>query len=491
MALVLTARSEEQEGLQKFFDSDHPEFLAIFGRRRVGKTFLIKRFFEKKNCIFFTATGVQKGEMADQISRFVKEIARTFYQGTELKEPDNWFKTFDMLNEAIEKFVPKNKKIVLFFDEFPWMVTHRSKLLTVVEYFWNQHWSNNPKIKLIVCGSSASWIIRKIINNKGGLHNRITRKMQLSPFNLKESKAFLQAKGVKLNNQQVLQLYMVTGGVPYYLSLAEKGFTATQIIEQIAFQRNSLLFQEFDNLFSSLFEDEEAYVELLRIIANHRYGIEQEAIIKLSKHSSRGGRASEKLKELEDTGFIASFVPHFNKKRGIYYRVVDEYTLFYLKWIEPVKNNLQKFSLEAGYWENEQATPAWASWAGYTFEAVCYKHLSQIRKKLKINPAAIASTWRYQPKPATKEDGAQIDLLFDRSDKAITLCEIKYTDTPFAINKDYAKKLINKQDIFIKRTKTQKQIFFSLITSNGMRDNLYSDDIINGVVTLDDLFNDD
>lgn len=486
--LKLTGRVQEQETLKKLHNSDSPEFLAIFGRRRIGKTFLIKQYFENKKCTFLPITGIQNGEIGDQIDRFMVEVGKVFFQGAELKVPDDWFKVFDVLNDAIEKFVPANQKVVLFFDEFPWMVTHKSKLLTVIEYFWNQYWSNNPKIKLIVCGSSASWIIKKIINNKGGLHNRITRKIQLQPFTLKESKEFLAAKSIRLNNKQVLQLYMMTGGVPYYLSLAEKGLSATQIIEQIAFQPDSLLLKEFDNLFSSLFINAESYIELLRVIAKNRYGIGQEELISAAKLTSRGGRATDKLKELEDTGFITSFVPHFHKKRGLYYRVIDEYTLFYLRWIEPVKANLQKFSLQPGYWESEQATPAWNSWAGYAFEAVCYKHIGQVRKKLKLRPNAIASTWRYQAKPNSSESGAQIDLLFDRSDKVITLCEIKFSENPFAINKDYAKKIMNKCDVFMRRTKTQKQVFMTLITASGLKENLYSEDLVDGVVVLDDLF---
>lgn len=491
MGLKLTGRAEEQAILQTFFDSDRPEFLAIYGRRRVGKTYLIKRFFEKKSCFFFSVTGIQHGEITDQINRFLIEIASVFYQGAELKKQTNWFDALNMLDKAIKQFVPKDKKVVLFFDEFPWMVTHRSKLLTEVEYYWNQYWSNDPRIKLIICGSSASWIVKKIINNKGGLHNRITYKIQLFPFNLKESKSFLSAQGIKLNNKQVTQLYMVTGGIPYYLSLTKKGLSAVQLIEYLAFSKNSILFKEFDNLFSSLFEDAEPYVELLRIIAKHRYGIDQEKLIKTSKHASRGGRASEKLTELEEAGFIISFVPHFHKKRGIYYRVIDEYTLFYLKWIEPVRKNLQKMSLETGHWEKENDSAAWSSWAGYAFEAICYKHLSQIRNKLKIGPGAIASTWRYVPKTKSQENSAQIDLLFDRNDDSITLCEIKYSEKPFIIDKQYAKNLLNKKETFISKTKTKKQIFITLIASSGIRENLYVDDLVDGVVTLDDLFQDE
>lgn len=485
--MKLIGRKEEKEILHEFFNSNRPELLAIFGRRRIGKTYLIKNFFEEKNCFFFTTTGIQNGTLPTQISRFIKEIGSVFYKGTAIKECKNWFETFDALTAAIEKFVAKDQKVVIFFDEFPWMATHRSGLLQALDHFWNQYWSHNKCIKLIICGSSASWIINKLINNKGGLHNRITRKIQLLPFSLKETKKFLATEGIKLNHKQIMQIYMVTGGIPYYLLAINKGLSATQIIEQLAFQKNSILFKEFDNLFSSLFTDSESYIELLRIIAHNRYGIGQEDLIQQSP-LSRGGRVAKKIKELEETGFIISFTPQFHKKRGIYYRVIDEYTLFYLDWIEPIRNTLQKNSLEKGYWEGKQNSAPWHHWSGYAFESICYKHISQIRKKLNINPTAIANSWRYQPRLRSNVSGAQVDLLFDRDDDAITLCEIKNTADPFIIDKQYFEKINRKISVFKQKTRTKKQIFFAIISSTSIQKTIYSEELINGIVTLDDLF---
>lgn len=488
MRIQIIGRQAEQKTLQSIYDSQRPEFLAIYGRRRVGKTFLVKQFYGNKKSRFFSVTGIQKGALLQQIQRFTIEIGRVFNNGLPLKPQKNWFDTFDLLVDAINKNVQRNEKIILFFDEFPWLVTPRSNLLNVLEYFWNQYWSHDPRIKLIICGSSASWILKKIVNNKGGLHNRITYKLRLPPFSLKESKDFLVSQSIKLNNKQIAQLYMVTGGIPYYLAAAQKGLSITQLIEQLAFQQNSILFTEFDNLLSSLFKEAASYNELLRLIAGHRYGIEQDEISKKSPYSS-GGRLVDKLNGLEDAGFIEKFVPHLHKQRGIYYKVIDEYTLFYLRWIEPVRNTLQKHSLESGYWESQYNSPAWSSWAGYAFEAICYKHISQIRKKLNISPGAIASVWRYVPSAKSNESGAQIDLLFDRMDDAVTICEIKYSDSPFVIDKQYAKTLLNKINVFVSRTSTNKQILLSFVAANGVKDNVYADDIISGaVVTLDDLF---
>lgn len=484
----LIGRHEEKAILDDFFKSDRPEFLAIYGRRRIGKTFLIKQTFGERDCIFFNVTGIQNGPKETQIKLFTNEIGKVFYHGTEIKERDNWIDTFDTLSDAIEKNIPKDKKVVLFFDEFPWMATHRSGLLQALEHRWNHAWSNNKRIKLIICGSSASWIINKIINNKGGLHNRITRKIHLMPFNLKDTAEFLADLKINLDYKQVTELYMTTGGVPYYLLPAEKNQSATQLIDKLAFQQNCLLFNEFDNLFSSLFENSSNYIELLRIIAKSHSGIGQEEITSQSDEISRGGRTIDRLQELEDTGFIISFMPHMHKKRGRYYRLIDEYTLFYLDWIEPVKNTLQKKSLESGYWQEKHNTPTWYNWAGYAFESICYKHINQIRKKLNISPSAIANGWRYVPVAKSKDKGAQIDLLFDRDDDTITICEIKYTNEPFSITKDYAENIKNKIAVFKERTRSKKQIFFVMISANGIKDTIYSEELVQGIITLEDLF---
>lgn len=377
--------------------------------------------------------------------------------------------------------------MILFFDELPWLATPRSKLLDAIEYFWNQYWSNDSRIKLIICGSSASWIIKKIINNNGGLHNRVTRRIRLFPLSLKESKEFLVSRGIKLPDKQITELYMVTGGIPYYLDNVKKGLTATQIIEFLAFKRDSLLSKEFDNLFASLFDDATPYIEILRLIAKHRYGLAQEHIMDEGK-IGRGGRIVDRLQDLIEAGFIKRFTPYGHKERGFYYRIIDEYTLFYLRWIEPTKNSLRHHDLDSGYWENISKTSSWNSWSGYAFEAVCYKHISQIRKKLKINAGAIPYAWKYAPKARAAEDGAQIDLLFDRNDDAITICEIKYSDTNFVIDKTYANSLIKKTEVFTKNTKTTKHIFIAMICSGGLKHNMYSEELVQGVVTLEDLF---
>jgi AAA+ ATPase superfamily predicted ATPase len=486
MKNLLIGRERELNILKSFLISNNSEFLAIYGRRRVGKTFLVRQFFEKKDVIFFDITGEKNAPLKEQIKHFTKQIGKIFYKGAPLVSGKNWDEAFELLTEAIEG-MEIQKKIILFLDEFPWMVTKNSRLLQNLDYYWNQHWSKNNIIKLIICGSSASWIIEKIVKNKGGLHNRVTRNIYLEPFDLCQTEKLLNNLSIQLTHKQIVKLFMAMGGIPYYLGKLEKGLSATQMIEKLAFKQKSFLLEEFDNLFASLFDDAALLIEIIRKIAACRYGIGQEELLKKMGKSLQGKGGIEKLQTLQDVGFIISFKPHFHKTRGIYYRVIDEYCLFYFNWIEPIRNTLLQRSLLEGYWDKLTSTPAWYSWSGLAFEAVCYKHLPQIMKALSLSPTAIPNAWRHIPK-TDHEKGAQIDLLFDRDDDSISICEIKYSEKPFVITKEYAGKLKQKIETFKKITRTNKQIFIVMIAANGIKQNVYSDEIVDGVVTLEDLF---
>lgn len=482
-------RKKEQEILQYVLTSAHAELITVCGRRRVGKTHLVKTFFKQKECLFFHVTGSNGETRATQIQRFVAEIGNVFYNGATLKSPQKWADVFDQLTKAISG-IPTDKKIVLFFDEFPWMATKRSRLLQALDYYWNRYWVDDKRLKLVICGSSASWIIKNIVNNKGGLHNRITQLIELQPLTLSGTKEFLNYIGVKLNHQQILQLYMVTGGIPHYLNHVKQGLSAAQNIDLLCFRKEGLLLKEFKNLFASLFSDSEIYLDLIKIIAKHRYGISQAELIKQHPTIASGGRTTQRLNDLEEAGFIVSFIPYGHKEKGIYYRIFDEYTLFYLDWIAPSIRTIQKLEQLENYWESKTNTASWKSWVGYAFESICYKHLTNIRKALKINAGAEVGNWRYSPRKQQNENkqGTQIDLLFDRADSVITICEIKYSDTPFAIDKQYAANLLKKIEIYRKQTKSNKQIFFAMITANGLKPTMYSEELISNVVTLDALF---
>lgn len=482
----IIGRLKEQELLRELAKSNKSEFIAVYGRRRVGKTYLIKNLMSSFPCLFFHVTGVQKGTAQMQLKEFAKQIGKTFYQGASIIPRKSWFDAFEDITEAINK-MPKKQNVVLFFDEFPWMATPRSKILTALELYWNRYWVFDKRVKLIICGSSTSWIISNIINNKGGLHNRVTRTIHLQPFSLYETESYLKEHQINLNRRQILDLYTVLGGVPLYWSFVRKGRSAHQCIDELCFQRNGPLINEFERLFDSLFEDPKPYKELIRFIAKHRYGIGQAELIQLSKLPNGGGTI-DRLHQLEEAGFVTSLVPYGHKDRGVYYVMEDEYSLFYLRWIEPNLKTIAKKETNEGFWVSLSSQSSWKSWAGYAFESTCYKHINQIRRALHINPGALVGTWRYSPRIKNGREGAQIDLLFDRQDGVITLCEIKSSDNQFVIDKSYYQVLKRKMEIFKRQTRTKKQLFFCMITTMGLKPTIYSEELISNQATLKDLF---
>lgn len=480
----IIGRLREQKILHGLFESKKAEFLALYGRRRVGKTFLVKNFVDSIPCVFFHVTGIQKGTAKEQMDEFTKQMGATFYSGAILAPRGRWKDIFEDLTLAIAK-IPKDKKVILFFDELPWMATPRSRLLAALELYWNRYWVFDHRLKLIVCGSATSWIIENIINDTGGLHNRVTRTIQLDPFSLYETASFLKANQIHLEHRQILDLYTVFGGVPLYWTFVQKGLSAHQCIDELCFQRDGALVKEFGRLFASLFEDPKDYIGLIRIIAKHRYGIGQAELIEQAKLPG-GGYTVKRLVQLEEAGFITSLVPYGHKDKGVYYVIDDEYCLFYLHWIEPNLKTINKKSTNKGFWVLQSQRPRWKTWAGYAFESICYKHIPLISAALNVSPGSTAGTWRFSPR--AKEEGAQIDLLFDRPDGAITLCEIKCSDSPFAIDKAYAQILSNKMKVFRKQTRTKKQLFLAMVTTFGLKPTIYSEEIVTNEATMEDLF---
>lgn len=480
----IIGREREIRLLENVWSSKEAEFLALYGRRRIGKTYLIREFFSKKG-LYFELTGLRKGSNLKQLENFSEKLSATFYQGTQIKTPVTWHDALNLLTKEIQKIGSK-RRIIIFFDELPWLAKKRAGLIEEIDYFWNTEWSRIKNLIFIVCGSAASWMLDKVINEKGGLHNRFTKVMLLEPFNLSVTKQYLASRGIKLTNKQLLDIYMVMGGVAHYLKHIEKGKSSAQVINDLCFQQGNLLYEELPKLFNALFDTAEINKRIVKEIAKHRYGISREVLLTRLKIKS-GGTFNQRIKELEASGFIQSFVPYGRKKKEHYFRIIDEYTMFYLKWIEPIAET-KKLIRNHSYWQKKSNTPEWLSWAGYAFEDICYKHTFEIQQALELhNTACEIGSWRYAAASGSKENGAQIDLLYDRDDGAITLCEIKYSDNDFVIDKKYAKELLNKIDIFEKLTQTKKQIFLALITVSGMKKNMYSEEIVHQSISLNDL----
>lgn len=483
---VIIGRGSEIKELEEAYDSRLAEFIAVYGRRRIGKTYLIRNFFLSKECVYFQTTGIYKAPLHSQLAKFAKNLGDCFYDGASIKVAENWMDAFEELTKAINK-APEKKKIVLFLDELPWMATRKSGMISALEYYWNRHWVNDNRIKLIACGSAASWIIKKIIKNRGGLHNRITKRMRLLPFNLHETRLYLKSIGCKFNYEQTCKMYMVIGGIPFYLAMIKKNMSIDQNIDTLLFNSESILFNEFDEIFNSLFNNSDQYVELIKLIAGSREGVQRAVLDEKNKLTGKGGRLTKRLDDLEDAGFITSYIPFGHRVRGVFYKLSDEYSYYYLKWIFPIKNQLKQ-NRKIKYWRNIVGTPEYFNWQGVVFENVCYKHLPQIKIALNIDESSMASPWRYIPRKDSKECGAQIDLLFDRNDKAISICEIKFTENQFIVDKVYSEQLKRKLHVFEQITQTAKQLFLSIISANGMRKSKYSDELVSSVVLLADLF---
>lgn len=480
----IIGRRAEKGVLELASKSPDPEFVAVYGRRRVGKTHLVREFFDDRIC--FEIIGKHGVTLSDQLDNFAQALGKAIGMGIQPQRPTSWSEAFRQLEHFLESSVQKEKigKRIVFFDELPWLNTPRSKFLSSLEHFWNSWGSRQGDFILIVCGSAASWMLQKIVLAKGGLHNRLTRQIRLLPFTLRETEAFLQFQGVDLTRSQIVELYMVMGGVPHYLKQAEPGLSAAQIIDKSCFSSQGLLREEFNKLYTSLFDEGEQHQQIIKTLAKKRQGLTRNEILQ-SIGLQSGGSASHRLEELEESGFILSLIPFGKNANDALYRLSDEYSLFFLDWI----SKLGKRSPGDGYWLSKHNTPRCRAWAGYTFEGLCLKHALRLKTALGIEKVETTEApWRYQSSAKSATLGAQIDLLIDRRDDTINLCEMKFSDTKFTIDKKYAKDLRLKLDVFRRVTGTRKNIFITMVTTFGVINNAYAKELVANTLTLEDLF---
>ena len=479
---MIIGRFAEQEKLNEIYKADEARFLAIYGRRRVGKTFLIKSFFAESECYLFEVSGKKDQVQAQQLATFGEAFSKTYLNSQRIPPPSSWKEAFLMLSERVNQ-LDSSKKHIIFLDELPWLAANRSALLSELDHAWNTKWQYLPNLVLIVCGSAAAWIINKVINNKAGLYNRLTDIIHLKPFSLNEAQTFLESRGFQLSAVDVLEFYLALGGVPHYLKLASPKLSVAQNLEQLFFSANAQLKDEYSRLFESLFVNHELHRQVVTKLANSPSGLSRQQL-KISASSSTLTRV---LSELEASNFIQVFVPFGKRSRDSFYRLIDEFSLFYHRWCLPAKGKL----LGSNYWINQQQGSAWRSWAGYSFEGVCEKHYPQIIKALGISGVqSTVSKWRFSGEPNLELEGVQIDLVIDRADNIINLCEIKFTTSPLIVDKFMLDKQRKRHAIFAKITKTKKSLMPVLITVNGALKNQYLDSFAKYVVVLEDLMRD-
>lgn len=477
MANKIIGRQKEQEILKKALDSNESEMIAVIGRRRVGKTFLVRSFYKEKIDLEFT--GVQNGTISQQIESFHFLINRYVGKNNAFEKPKNWTIAFHHLITALETKKASSKKRIIFFDELPWLATRRSGFLKALGFFWN-NWASKNNIIIIICGSAASWMIQKVVQNKGGLHNRITRRINLKPFTLKETESFFKEKKLNLNHYQIILIYMIMGGIPHYLKEIEQGKSAIQNIDDICFSEDGLLSDEFSRLYPALFENADKHITVIKALAKKWKGLTRKQIIQQSKLSN-GGSMTKILNELIHSGFISSYFPFGKKRKEVLYRLTDEYSLFYLHFIQNRRKN------ERGTWKALSQTSTFKSWSGYAFENLCLKHVEQIKKGLQIGGIySESSSFTFMGNDELS--GAQIDLLIDRNDQTINVCEIKFHQNEFNMTKAYAEKLRHKVFILKEVSKTKKQIFLTMISTFGITKNKHSLGLVDNDLKMEVLF---
>ena len=474
----IIGREYEQHILENICNEHESRLIAVYGRRRVGKTYLVKYFFHEKFDFFFT--GSFETPMKVQLTLFANTLAE--YSGAVRPLPKTWFEAFDQLKDYLSNI--RKKRIVVFLDELPWMDTPKSKFLIAFSYFWNKWASTVDGLKLIVCGSATSWMLEKIIGDKGSLYGRSSRSIYIAPFNLNEVERFLrQRKGIVWNRYQMLEAYMILGGIPYYLDMLEKGLPFEQNIDNLFFRTGAPLLTEYEFLFRSLFKKSAIYRQVVEALAKKSKGLTLKEIKEALK-SSDSGQLSKVLENLCKCDFIRKYSAYGKKEQGVIYQLTDLYCLYYLKFIG------KRTGLDEHFWSNIKET-ARNAWTGYAFEQLCLHHIEQIRDKLSIKGVLTnICSWsspKHVDQDGTEWPGTQIDLLLCRADHVINVCEMKYCKSEFTLTGDYEKHLRERNDTFVHQTNARDAIHTVLITTYGLKENKYSGSIY-ATITMDDLF---
>lgn len=471
---MIIGRQDELQTLRDALHSDQAQLIVVYGRRRVGKTFLVREAYDNKFCFQFT--GAPNLTNRKQLARF--RLALENHGLKDVRPISNWMYAFSELARFIMQ-QPEGKKLI-FLDELPWMDAPRSDFLSEFEVFWNGWASAHKDIVMVICGSSASWMIKKIIRNKGGLHNRLTHRIYLKPFSLNLCKQLAESMGIIMSREQMLDAYMIFGGIPYYWSLLRRGRSLAQEVDRLIFSEGGEMYDEFDMLYSSLFNSPDPYVDIISVLAGKREGMTRGEIIDAGKFKS-SGKFTDMLQDLEWCGLIRSyFLPGKNVKDRVW-QLMDNYTIFYFTF---QKGHRQP----ADFWESVQSTPQYNTWCGLAFERVCLQHVDQIKRKLGISGVLTYEyAWRYHGDKKLGLKGVQIDLLIDRNDGIIDLCEMKYSKEKYTVTEGDSRELARKATTFSFVTKTRKAVHTVMVTTYGLTYNAYANDIQNQVV-MDDLF---
>ena len=478
----IIGREKEIRELHDLYNSGNAEFIAIYGRRRVGKTFLVDEALKGK--ITFRHAGLspvdeqnRKNNLKAQLTHFFFSLQMQGMKGG--KCPSSWMEAFYMLEQLLEKKSKDNKRQVVFIDELPWLDTPRSGFMTAFEGFWNTWGCHRDNLMLVVCGSASSWMLDNLINNHGGLYGRTTYEIKLHPFTLTECEEYFRGKGIRLSHYDIVQSYMIVGGIPYYLGYMKKGLSLAQNIDQLFFADGAKLHDEYDRLFASVFSNPEQMKRIVQLLAGRRLGFTRKDILSKTGLDDCGS-STRMLKALEMSDFIRPYVPFGKSLREVYYKLIDPFCLFYLKFVHTRKE------MDPEFWMHNVTSASINSWRGFAFEEICFNHVDKIKKALNIlGVSSRQSGWAVIGDDDT--EGGQIDLLIERKDNVVNMCEMKFYSELITISKAYHAKLVHRQNLLMKNLSRKTVVLPVLVTTEGLAYNEYSG-IFQNVVIIDDLF---
>ena len=467
----IIGRKTQMRELQRYYNSNQPELIIVYGRCRVGKTYLIKEFFENKFAFYFT--GTVSAANAENLANFDKAIVE--FGGASARASANWGDAFDKLKTLLAK--KNDSRKVVFFDEMPWLDARESDFLTAFDYFWNSWASALPEILFIGCGSATSWITKKLFQNRGGLHNRVTGRIYLAPFSLGECEEFFKSRSIEITRYQMAECYMIFGGIPFYLNLFQSGTSLSQNVDRLCFADKAPLRYEFEELYRSLFKTPGRHIAIVTALSKKKAGMSRAELSKASGLPPNG-HFTEALSELTQCDFIEKYSDFTKPKNGSYYYLKDPFTLFFLRYMSG--NNAK----DEYFWTNYTEDGGHRAWCGYAFELLCRIHIKQMKEKLGILGVSTSTTsWRSRD----AIPGAQIDLLIDRRDGVINLCEMKYSKHPFVITKAEASELERKKSVFLMETGVKSAVHITMVTTWGLEKKGYFS-IAQSEIALDDLF---
>lgn len=474
----MVGRKKQIEELNRLYNSKKAEFVAIYGRRRIGKTYLVDETF--KGRITFRHAGLspvdseQTGMLKAQLEHFYYSL---LVQGmSKSKKPESWIEAFYLLESFLEQCDDGSRQLV-FLDELPWLDTPRSGFITAFEGFWNTWGCHRENLMVVVCGSANSWILDKLINNHGGLYNRITYEIKLEPFTLNECEEFFEDNQIKLSRYDITQSYMILGGVPYYMGYFQQGMSLAQNVDNLFFVKNAKLRNEYDRLFASIFSNPDVMKKIVGVLYTRNAGYTRSELVE-KLGIKDGGTLSQSLNALIASDFVIKYVP-FGKRKKEHYKLIDPFCMFYLHFVD------KKKKMDENFWGQNISSQQVVSWRGYAYENVCFNHISQIKKALGISGVITShSAWS---KRSDDEDGVQIDLLISRNDNVVNMCEIKYYGDEFTVDKDYYRVLLKRQEQLAKEVSPKVTIHNTLITTFGLTYNEYSG-IFSSIITFDELF---